>query len=507
MKCIITIELGTNAVRVIAFDLNGHVIGSLKGYYPTFHTEPDYSEQDPEQIFITMLYVLKNLLNESIHPKKFRVACICFSASMHSLITVDKNGSPIGNAMTWGDNRAKREAQELKNTALGKKIYTATGTPIHPMSPLVKIPWIRHNEKDRFKQTAKFLSIKSYIIQQLTGEYMIDYSIGSATGLMNIHNIDWDNDALKFAGIHSDQLPDLVPVFAPAGKLKKAYQTSLGLSADTKIIIGSSDGCMAILGDGVKVEGKATITIEDSGAVRVMGNKVLQDDKRRFFNYLLTENCYVSGGPTNNGGNVFEWFTRQFGDFRNPFDIDHSMQELIADAAKVPVGAEGLVFLPYLLGERAPIWNANARGAYFGLNIKHEKAHLVRATIEGILYEIYSIGKTLAEHRNIKSLSVNGSFGTIPFITQMISDIFNKPVRLRRNFHSVSFGAYLLSATEMGIYKSLDEAAHTVELPDSFKPQKQNHPMHAAYFNIFEKLTSKLADDFEAIANLNNAKP
>lgn len=502
MKCIITIELGTNAVRVIAFDLNGTVIGSLKGYYPTFHTEPDYSEQDPEQIFITMLYVLKNLMNESIHPKKYKPACLCFSASMHSLITVDKNGSPIGNAMTWGDNRAKKEAQELRNTAHGKKIYTATGTPIHPMSPLVKIPWIRNNDKERFKQTSKFLSIKSYIIQQLTGEYMIDYSIASATGLMNIHNIDWDADALKYAGIHADQLPDLVPVFAPAGKLKKAYQTSLGLPADIKIIIGSSDGCMAILGDGVKGEGKATITIEDSGAVRVMGNKVLQDEKRRFFNYLLTENCYVSGGPTNNGGNIFEWFTRQFGDFRNPFDIEHSMQELIADAAKVPVGAEGLVFLPYLLGERAPIWNANARGAYFGLNIKHEKVHLVRATIEGILYEVYSIGKTLAEHRNIKSLSVNGSFGSIPFITQMIADIFNKPVKLRRNFHSVSYGAYLLSATEMGIYKSLDEAAQTVELPDTFKPQKQNHPMHAAYFEIFEKLTGRLSEEFEAIANL-----
>jgi gluconokinase len=502
MKCIITIELGTNAVRVIAFDLNGHVIGSLKGYYPTFHTEPDYSEQDPEQIFITMLYVLKNLLNESIYPKRYKPACLCFSASMHSLITVDKNGSPIGNAMTWGDNRAKKESQELKNTALGKKIYTATGTPIHPMSPLVKIKWIHHHDKERFKQTSKFLSIKSYIIQQLTGEYMIDYSIASATGLMNIHNIDWDGDALKYAGIHADQLPDLVPVFAPAGKLKKAYQTSLGLSGDTKIIIGSSDGCMAILGDGVKGEGKATITIEDSGAVRVMGNKVLQDEKRRFFNYLLTENCYVSGGPTNNGGNIFEWFTRQFGDFRNPFDIEHSMQELIAEAEKIPVGAEGLVFLPYLLGERAPIWNANARGAYFGLNIKHEKKHFVRATIEGILYEIYSIGKTLAEHRNIKSLSVNGSFGTIPFITQMIADIFNKPVRLRRNFHSVSFGAYLLSATEMGIYKSLDEAANTVELPDTYKPQKQNHPIHAAYFNIFEKLTARLADEFEALGNL-----
>ena len=289
MKCIITIELGTNAVRVFAFDLNGNIIGSQRGYYPTFHTEPDYSEQDPDQMFITMLYALKNLLNEHIHPKKYKVASICFSSSMHSVLAVDKNGNPLGNAITWSDNRAKKEADKLKTSALGKTIYTATGTPLHPMSPLMKIAWIKNNDKERFRQASKFLSIKSYIIKQLTDEYLTDYSIASATGLLNIHKIKWDDNALKFAGITPVMLPDLVPIFTPLGKLKKAYQSSLGLAADTKIIVGSSDGCMAILGDGVKGEGKATITIEDSGAVRVMGDKVLKDDKQRFFNYLLTK--------------------------------------------------------------------------------------------------------------------------------------------------------------------------------------------------------------------------
>jgi len=502
MKCIITIELGTNAVRVFAFDLDGNIIGSLKGYYPTFHTQPDYSEQDPDQVFLTMLYVLKNLLNDTIYPKKYKVACICFSSSMHSVLAIDKHGNPLGYAITWSDNRAKKEAQLLKTSSAGKAVYKATGTPLHPMSPMMKIAWIKNNDKDRFKQTSKILSLKSYVIQQLTGEYMIDYSIASATGLLNIHKIKWEPDALKFAGINAHMLPDLVPVFTSAGKLKKAYQTSLGLSADTKIIVGSSDGCMAILGDGVKGEGMATITIEDSGAVRVMGNKVLQDDKQRFFNYLLTEDCYISGGPTNNGGIIFEWFTRQFGDFKNPFDIDHSMQELINDALKVPAGSDGLIFLPYLLGERAPIWNANARGIYFGLNIKHEKTHFVRATIEGILYEIYSIGKTLEEHRSIKSLSINGSFGSMPFCTQMLADIYNKPVRLRQNFHSVGFGSFLLSAIEMGIYKSLDEAVKTVVLPDQYLPDKQNHKEYMKYFKIFERLSVKLAPEFEEIANL-----
>ncbi|MDX2046539.1 MAG: gluconokinase [Chitinophagaceae bacterium] len=502
MECIITIELGTNAVRVFAFDLKSNIIGSMKGSYPTFHTEPDYSEQDPEQIFITMLYVLKNFLTEKIHSKKYKVRSICFSASMHSVLAIDKKGVPLGNAITWADNRGKKEAQELKKHPLGKILYTATGTPIHPMSPLVRIAWIKDHDAQKFKASDKFVAIKTYIIQQLTGEYVLDYSLASATGLMNIHNLKWENDALYFAGITAGRLPDLVPVFYSAGKLRKEYQTSLGLSASTKIITGSSDGCLATLGAGVWGKGKAVITIEDSGAVRVAGKQVLQDEKQRFFNYLLTEKFYVSGGPTNNGGIIFDWFTKQFGDFKNRFDIEFCMEDLIHEASKIHAGSDGLLFLPYLLGERAPIWNANARGVYFGVNIKHERSHFIRATIEGILYEIYSIGKTLQEHRTINSLSINGSFASIPFCSQMIADIFNKPVNLRKNSDSIGLGAFLLCATDMGIYKTLEEAAQTVTLPDSYKPQKADHEMYMKYFPVFEKLSTKLSDEFGEIAGL-----
>lgn len=500
--CIITIELGTNAVRVVAFDMKGNSIGSLKGSYPTFHTQPDYSEQDPEQIFITMLYVLKNLLTEQIYPHKHKVVCICFSAAMHSVLPIDKNGVPIGNAITWADNRGKKEGHELNNSPYGKTIYQATGTPIHPMSPLIKIAWLKNHDKEKFTQTSKFLSIKSYIIQQLTGEYVIDYSLASATGLMNIHNMQWEPDALAYAGVNSNRLPSLVPVFSSPGKLKKEYQTSLGLSSTTKILVGSSDGCMATLGAGVWSDDKAVISIEDSGAVRVVGKDVLRDEKRRFFNYILTEDCYVSGGPTNNGGVIFEWFAKQFGDFSKPFDLEFSMESLINEANKVVAGSDGLIFLPYLLGERAPIWNANARGVYFGLNIKHEKQHFIRATIEGILYEIYSIGKILEEHRTIKNLSVHGSFASLPFCTQMIADIFNKPLTLRKNSDSIAYGAFLLSATEMGIYKNLDQAVKTVNLPDVYTPKKQHHTTYMKYFKIFERLSVRLSEEFEDIANL-----
>ena len=504
MDCIITIEIGTGAIRVAAFDLKGAMLGSSKGAYPTFHARPDFSEQDPEQIFITMLYILKNFLNEKIHPKKHKVVCICFSAAMHSVLPIDKNGVPLGNAMVWSDNRAKKEANELKNSKLGKSLYKVTGTPIHAMSPLNKITWIKNNDKERFNSAQKFISIKTYILQQLTGEYIVDYSIASATGMLNIYTLKWENDALKPAGITKEKLPDLVPVFYTPKKLKKEFQTSLGLPDKVKLIVGSSDGCMATLGAGVWGDGKATVTLEESGAVRVTGKAAVQDDKQRLFNYLITEGHYVSGGPTNNAGSVFEWYAKQFGDFKNAFDLEDCMENLINDAAKVSVGSAGLIFLPYLQGERAPIWNANAKGVYFGLHINHQQQHFVRATIEGILYAIYSIGKTLQEHRNIKSLSANGTFASYPFWTQMMADIFNIPVHIKQGSgsDSVAFGSFLLSATEIGIYKNLDEAAKTVKLPDSFTPNKQHHQVHMKNYAIFERLSVKLFDEFEAIADL-----
>ena len=504
MDCVITIEIGTGAIRVAAFDLNGTMIGSSKGSYPTFHAKPNFSEQDPEQIFITMLYILKNFLNEKVHPKKYNVACICFSSAMHSVLPIDKNGVPLGNAMVWSDNRAKKEADDLKHSILGKSLYKATGTPIHAMSPLNKIIWLKSNDKNRFSSTQKFLSIKTYIIQQLTGEYVVDYSVASATGMLNIHTLKWEEEALKHAGIQTGSLADVVSVFYSPKKLKKEFQTSLGLHDKVKIIIGSSDGCMATLGSGVWGDGKATVTIEESGAVRVAGKEILEDETQRIFNYVLTENDYVSGGPTNNAGSVFEWYAKQFGDFKKAFDLEDCMENLINDASKVAPGSEGLIFLPYLQGERAPIWNANARGVYFGLNIKHEQQHFIRATIEGILYAFYSIGKSLEEHCCFKSLSANGTFSAYPLWVQMMADIFNKPVHTQQGSgsDSVAVGAFLLSATALGIYKNLDEAAATVNLPDQFLPQIQNHNVYMKHHAIYERLTEKLLDEFEDIAKL-----
>lgn len=502
METIITIDIGTTAVRIVAYDLMGNRIAHRKGTYPTFHSQPDYSEQDPEQVFITVLFVLKGLMNDQIYAKKCKVNAIVFSASMHSVLPVDKNGVPLGNAIIWADNRAKNEAIEIKNSAIGKEIYNVTGTPIHAMSPLAKIRWIKNHDQERFSKTYKFISLKEYVLFQFTGEYLVDYSMASATGLFNIKDLKWEQKSLDLAGISTENLSEATPIFNSSLRLKPQFAKSLRLSDKTKIIIGSSDGCLATIGSGVVSEGHATISITSSGAVRVAGNEFLNDEKQRFFNYILDENRYISGGPTNNGGVIFEWFTSQFGNFSNSLDFEDTVEELFKEAAQVQAGANGLIFLPYLLGERAPIWNSNARGAYFGINITHETKHFVRATIEGILFELYSISKILETYRKIDVLHVTGNFGTLPLWTSIIADIFGKKVQVSKESNSINLGACLVGLTEMGVYKSLDEASRMIQTEKVFEPNQKNYEVYEKFFEIFEKLTSKLSEEFDLIAQL-----
>jgi len=502
MECIVTIDIGTTKVKVSAFDKATNLIGSRQGTYPTFHPQPDCSEQDPEQIFLTVLYALKSLLNDEL-SKKHRPVAVVFAASMHSILPIDRYGVPLRNAVIWADNRGRDEANSIKNSPEGKEIYKQTGTPLHPMSPLVKIRWFKNNTPATwFEKVHKFISIKEYIIYQLTDELVIDHSIASSTGLFNIHSLEWESLSLDYAGIKPQQLSEIVPIDFAELKFKKEYVRLFRLPSATKIIVGASDGCLATLGAGVVSEGNATLTIGSSGAIRVAGKEVIQDSQQRFFNYLLTEGTYISGGPTNNGGVVFDWFAQQFGASGVHYDMESTVQQLLIEAGRVPAGASGLLFLPYLLGERAPLWNANARGAYIGVNITHERRHFIRATVEGIIYEMYSIGKLLQQYRSIQNLYINGTYATMPLFAQILSDVFGKTVYINDKHDSASAGAALLGLTHLGIFRDLEEAAQTIRSVETYQPNTANHEKYARFAEIFDRLSHKLSEDFDALVAL-----
>jgi gluconokinase len=502
MNCIVTIDIGTTKVKASAFDEATNLIGWRQGTYPTFHPQPDYSEQDPEQIFLTVLYALKSLLNDEL-TKKHRPVALVFGASMHSVLPIDKHGVPLRNAVIWADNRGRNEANALKHSDEGRLIYEQTGTPLHPMSPLAKIRWFRnHTPVTWFEKVYKFISIKEYVIYQLTGQLVIDQSIASSTGLFNIHSLQWESLALDYVGIRPQHLSEAVPIDFAELKFKKEYVRLFRLSSATKLIIGASDGCFATLGAGVVTEGDATITIGSSGAMRVAGKQVIQDSQQRFFNYILTQGKYISGGPTNNGGVVFEWFVQQFGASGVHLDMEHTIRQLLMEAERVPAGAGGLLFLPYLLGERAPLWNANARGAYIGVNITHERRHFIRATVEGIVYEMFSIGKLLQQYRSIENLYINGAYATLPLFAQVLSDVFGKTVYVNDKHDSASAGAALLGLTHLGIFSDLEAAAQTVRSVETYQPNATHHAHYARFAAIFDRLSYKLAEDFDALVAL-----
>ncbi|MBP8155858.1 MAG: gluconokinase, partial [Leadbetterella sp.] len=344
MDCIITIDINTSAVKIAAYNLDGKLVAFRKGSFSILYPQADYSEQDPEQVFITVLFVLKDLIREQILGQNHKVLSIVFSAAMHSVLPIDNRGNPLGNAIIWADNRAKKEADMIKKSANGVKIYENTGTPIHAMSPLAKIAWIKTAQPERFKKTSKFISIKEYIIYQFTNEYVIDYSMASATGLFNIKEKKWEQDSLDISGLKTMQFSDHTSVFNTDLKIKPGLAKSLQLPKNTKIILGSTDGCLATLGSGVFGEGQATISISHTGAVRVAGQKIIKDKENRFFNYVLDDETYISGGPTNNAGVVLEWFASNFRNHPIIVDFEDAVEDLFKEATLVKSGSNGLLF-------------------------------------------------------------------------------------------------------------------------------------------------------------------
>src|SRR5688572_12047392 len=368
MNYFIGIDIGTGSTKAIAVNILGEPIHATSVSYPTYAPEMAYSEQAPELIWQAFVKCLLRVID---HLKE-KPGGIVISSAMHSIIPVDKDGGALMNMITWADNRSATIAKALKATALGKKIYCETGTPIHAMTPVCKIRWLHEHEPGMFTDTFKFISIKEYVWHKLFGEFEVDYSIASATGLFDIKTLKWNNDALNFAGISAVRLSQPVETVHSRSKLRSQASHDLKILENIPFIIGASDGCLANLGSFAVTPGVAALTIGTSGAIRVANTKPTVNFEAMTFNYLLTKDLFISGGPINNGGVVLKWYIEIFLQKKlSPSDFD----AFLAEMKSIKPGADGLIFLPYLLGERAPIWDSEASGAFFGIRNFHTQAH------------------------------------------------------------------------------------------------------------------------------------
>lgn len=503
-KYVIGVDIGTTSTKSVLFDFEGNAIAQQTIGYPLDTPCQGAAVQDSDRIFRAVIDTVKQLVTQNSIDSS-EIFCLSFSAAMHSLIMVDKEGQPLSPSLTWADNRSAAWADKLKQEYDGDRIYARTGTPIHPMSPLVKLMWLRHTS-DRWQQAAKFISIKEYVFWQLFQEYVVDYSIASATGLFNFHSLNWDVEALSIADIDASQLSQPVPTTTIFGSMQSQYASEMGIDPDIPVVIGANDGVLANLGVGAIDPGIVAVTVGTSGAVRTTIQKPQTDAEGLLFCYALTEDYWVVGGAVNNGGIVLRWIKEQLASAEA--DTARLLQQdpyglITAIAETIPAGSEGLIFHPYLIGERSPLWDANARGSFFGLGLHHNKAHLIRAILEGVVYNLYSVFQAVENVAgDVTSVKAAGGFARSCLWQQMLADIFNKEVIIPKSYESSCLGAAILGLYALEKIPDLTAFKFNHNSNTRRSPIADNVAKYQQILPIYSRLIDSFKSEYKAIANI-----
>jgi gluconokinase len=483
MDYILALDIGSTNIKAVAFDETAMPLddASVPCSFLVNEQNRQWQEQDPAAIFEAVTHCAGQV------QKRLRgkPAAVALSSAMHSLIALDKNDAPLTRCMSWADLRGSAVAGALRDTSPGRDIYRKTGTPVHPMSPLVKIAWLRQRQPEIFARTAMFLGIKEFVIARLFGRKLVDYSIASASGLFDIFNYDWYRPALDFAGIGAERLPAAVDSLHALEGLDAKAASAMGIPAATPWIIGASDGCLANLGALVFSESDAVVTLGTSAALRRQAARPVDDPLGRVFNYILHRGCYISGGASNNGGNLTQWFAKSL-------CAETDLEQLLAAAALIEPGAEGLLFLPFILGERAPLWDPDVTGAFLGLRAHHTRAHFLRAVLEGMVLNLHEIGRVLtAVAGPIPRLHLNGGLARSAIVAQMLADVFGVPVSINHSEEASARGAAMLALRALGRLADARTLLERQPAPQEFAPDAARH-------NRYREISARYRDSVAA---------
>jgi gluconokinase len=495
---VLGVDIGTTATKVVAIDAEGVDYATASVAYPLDEPRSGEAVQDPDVILHAVLEAVREAVMGA-RDTGAEVAGLAFSSAMHTLIGLDGDDRPLTPSITWADSRAASQAERLRAGPDGLELHRRTGTPVHPMAPLPKLVWFREVEPRTFAAVRRWVGIKEYVIARLTGEWVTDISIASATGLLELSRLDWDEQALDLAGIERAQLPHLVQTTHVLAGLRQAAAEDLGLPAATPLVVGASDGPLANLGVGAVRPGVAACSIGTSGALRVMVDRPAVDPQGRVFCYALTDERWVVGGAINNGGVVLRWAR----DALAPDLPEPSEAALTELAAKAPVGSGGLIMLPYLLSERAPHWSSLERGAYIGLTRAHRREHLVRAALEGVCLQLALVLQSMKTAGiEVREMRATGGFARSTLWRQMLTDALAMDVDFPEEGEGSSFGAALLGMEALGMVESIDVASRVVHIQETRRPQPDAVATYQALLPVFSSLHDTLTPTFRSLRRL-----
>lgn len=438
---VLAIDLGTTATKVIAVDRNAGVVASAEHGYPMRTTPSGEATHDPEQVWDAAVRALREVASAG-HV----VRALSLTGAMHTLVGLDSAFKPVTPSLSWADNRAVAEVARLRGTPSGIALHRATGTPVHTMSPLVKLAWFA----GQGFAAARWCGLKDFVTHRLTGVLATEHSSASATGLLDLKSLSWHPEALAYAGVTAAELPEL---HAPTDTLPLTFEVP-GIPVGTPVVLGGGDGPMANLGVGAVVPGVAAVSLGTSGALRVVRDRPAVDQDGRVFCYAIGGGLWVLGGAVSNGGVVARWAADTFG---------RDLPTLLEEASRVPPGAAGITALPYLLGERAPWWDPDASSALIGVRREHGPAEITRALVEGVAQQLALVLDAVRSVAEVDAIRATGGAFRGDLWATVLAGTLGLPLEIAEDSEGSGVGAALLAWHALGDLPDLTEAARLIK--------------------------------------------
>lgn len=490
------IDIGTSACKAALFDRKGQVLAAANGEYPVYYPEEGWAEQNPEEWWSAVCEAVRQVIREAgIQPEE--IAGVGIDGQSWSAIAIDKGGKVLTNTPIWMDTRAQSICDRLNEEIGEEEIFRIAGNSLQPSYTTAKILWYKENLPEVYSKIYKILQSNSYIAFKLTGQISQDLSQGYGLHCFDMRTGQWDEEMCKKMGIPRDFLPEIVPSDRIIGTVTKKAAEESGLAEGTPVAAGGLDAACGTLGAGVIYPGETQEQGGQAGGMSICIEKY-QADPRLILGFHVIPGKWLLQGGTTGGGGVMRWFEREFADYERLIKEQtgiSSLDQLNEIAEKVKPGCDGLVFLPYMAGERSPIWNPHAKGVFYGLDFSKTKGHMVRACMEGVAFSLRHNLET-AEKAGAKAeiLRAMGGSANSLLWTQIKSDITGKTMAVPASDTATTLGAALLAGVGTGFYKDYEEAvAQTVKVTRKHQPDPEKKAVYDKNYETYLELYRSLS--------------
>jgi len=491
------IDIGTSACKVTVFDQDGKVIANESGPYPTYYPQKGWVEQNPDEWWKAVCRVIRKILDkEEVVPDK--IAGIGVDGQSWSAVCIDKEGNVLDNTPIWMDTRAAFVCNKIREQAGEEGIFQLCGNPFEPSYTTPKILWYQENRPGMWRRVHKVLQSNSFIVYKLTGQITQDVSQGYGLHCFDMRVGTWDADMCRRLGVSKDVLPDIYPCHAVVGKVNKDGAADSGLAEGTPVVAGGLDAACGTLGAGVLQPGETQEQGGQAGGMSICMD-TCKSDKRLILSSHVVPGRWLLQGGTTGGGGVMRWLEREFGDFersRQDLTGKSSLEQFNHLADKVAAGSDGLVFLPYMAGERSPIWDSKAKGGFFGVDFGKTKGHFIRAAMEGVAFSLkHNLDAAQEAGAEVREMYAVGGCANSWLWTQIKSDVTGKVIHVPASDTAATLGAAILAGVGVGVYEGFEEAVEkTVKVIRSHEPNKENRQVYDRNYEIYRKLYEQVKD-------------